>query len=110
MIVVSILGIAPCLANEYDANIHSEIENDCSLAEYRCIGPIGLDFRLEKVPREQQIHAFEQQVQCNPIIATLGHSQHGCFIGKHLLQRGYLYSEKAYEGLMLSCSLHANSK
>ena len=95
MLVVSILGIAPRHANEYDENIHSEIEKDCLLAEYRCIGPIGLDFRLEKVPREQQIHAFEQQVQCNPITATLGNSQHVCLKGKRPLQRGYLYSEKA---------------
>ena len=62
VIVVLILGIPPCNAKDYDTNKQAEIEKDCSSIDWRCIGPIGLDFKLKDVSKEDQIYAFEEQV------------------------------------------------
>ena len=63
------LGIAPLHAADYNTTDQNDLEKECTTG--RCMGPIGLDFGLENVPQEQQIHAFEEQVTTQKCFSSL---------------------------------------
>ena len=64
-----IAGIAPLHAADYNTTDQNDLEKECTTG--RCMGPIGLDFGLENVPQEQQIHAFEEQVMTQKCFSAL---------------------------------------
>ena len=64
-----VVGIAPLHAADYNTTDQNDLEKECTTG--RCMGPIGLDFGLENVPQEQQIHAFEEQVMTQKSFSSL---------------------------------------
>ena len=57
-----ISGVSPQHANEFSDEEKTKIESELKLSDCRSIGPIGLDYKLTNISKEQQMLAFEEQV------------------------------------------------
>ena len=57
-----ISGVSPQHADEFNDEEKTKIESELKLFECRSIGPIGLDYKLTNITKEQQMLAFEEQV------------------------------------------------
>ena len=57
-----ISGISPQHANEYTDEEKSKLESELDYWHCDAIGPIGLDYKLTNITKEQQQLVFEEQV------------------------------------------------